>query len=412
MTLERTIKFTGKMPTVNRNKTYFIKTFGCQANKSDSERIEGDYQARGYRSTSSWKKADEIIVNTCAVRQRAEDRARGFVHNVVQYFEGSSSVVPRRGSGHPVRMKPKIILTGCMTHHGKQKILEMMPEIDEVLPVGEVGFNQTAIRRDKIHAWVPISEGCNSFCTFCIVPYSRGREKSRPMENIVKEVSELATRGYKKITLLGQNVNSWGLEKVGIGYRKLLLRNDFAADAIPSNVSQYVKPKGAPPFVQLLREISTINGIEWIRFITSNPWDFHDELIEEIATNKKIDRFIHLPVQSGSDRILRLMNRGYTKTHYLRLVKRLRGAVPDVTIGTDIIVGFPTETEEDFQETIDLAKQTDWVVGFVAQYSPRPGTAAWRIYPDDVPHAVKKRRWEMLDEIINKSNLHRRPEIQ
>lgn len=380
-------------------RTYFIKTFGCQSNKSDSERIEGDYQARGYRPTNSWKKADEVIINTCAVRQRAEDRARGFVHNVVEYFE----------KGHPVKIKPKIILTGCMTHHGREKILEMMPEVDEVLPVGEVGFNQAAVRRDKIHAWVPISEGCNSFCTFCIVPYSRGREKSRPMENIVKEVNDLATKGYKKITLLGQNVNSWGLEKVGIGYRKLLLRNDFAANTILSNVSQYVRPKGTPPFVRLLREISTIDGIEWIRFITSNPWDFHDELVEEIARNKKIDRFVHLPVQSGSDRVLKLMNRGYTKAHYLRLVKKLRDAVPDVTIGTDIIVGFPTETDEDFQETVDLSKQADWVVGFVAQYSPRPGTAAWRIYPDDVPPRVKKQRWLALDELINRRNFDRRP---
>ena len=211
-------------------KTYYIKTFGCQSNKSDSERIEGDYQARGYKPTTSWKKADEIIVNTCAVRQRAEHRAQGFINNVVKWFENESSAVPRKSSGHPVRMKSKIILTGCMTHHGKQKILEMMPEVDEVLPVGEVGFNQTTIRRDKIHAWIPISEGCNSFCTFCIVPYSRGREKSRQMDDILQEVSDLAKKGYKKITLLGQNVNSWGLEKVGIGYRKILLRNNFTSN--------------------------------------------------------------------------------------------------------------------------------------------------------------------------------------
>lgn len=333
----------------------------------------------------------------------------------MEYFEAfNNSVVPRRTSfsGHPVRMKPKVILTGCMTHHGKQKILEMIPGLDEVLPVGEVGFNQTAIRRDSIHAWVPISEGCNSFCTFCIVPYSRGREKSRPVDDILKEVRGLADKGYKKITLLGQNVNSWGLEKVGIGYRKLLLRNDFSADAISSNISQYVKPKGIPPFVTLLRKISRIDGIDWIRFLTSNPWDFHDELIDEIASNKKIDRFIHLPVQSGSDRILKLMNRGYTKADYLKLLAKLRQAAPDVVVGTDVIVGFPTETEDDFQETVDLAKKADWIIGFVAQFSPRPGTAAWRIYSDDVPSKVKKQRWEILDELINKSNLHRRPEIQ
>lgn len=393
-------------------KTYYMKTFGCQSNESDSERIEGDYQARGYKPTSSWKKADEIIVNTCAVRQRAEDRARGFVHNVISYFEESKSDVLRLAnarSGQPVRMRPKIILTGCMTHHGQQKILEMMPEIDEILPINEVGFNQTAVRRDKTHAWVPISQGCNSFCTFCIVPYSRGREKSRPMDDILKEIKDLAKRGYKKITLLGQNVNSYGLEKMGIGYRKLLLNKNFTRSKIPPNQSQYLNPKGIPPFVKLLQEISIINEIEWIRFMTSNPWDFHDELIAEIARNKKIDRFIHLPVQSGSDRILKLMNRGYTKADYLRVITKLRKAAPDVTIGTDIIVGFPTETDEDFVETVDLAKQADWVVGFVAQYSPRPGTAAWRIYPDDVPHKVKKHRWEILDKLINKKNFARRP---
>lgn len=299
-----------------------------------------------------------------------------------------------------------------MTHHGEQKILEMMPEVDEILPVGEVGFNQAAVRRDKLHAWVPISQGCNSFCTFCIVPYSRGREQSRSMESILQEVRALAKKGYKKITLLGQNVNSWGLEKIGIGYRKLLLNSDFTRSQIPSNQSQYLRSKGVPPFVKLLQEVSKIDGIEWIRFITSNPWDFHDELIEEVAKNKKIDRFIHLPVQSGSNRILKLMNRGYTKADYLRLVSKLRKAAPDVVLGTDIIVGFPGETDEDFSETVDLAKRAGWVVGFVAQYSPRPGTAAWRIYPDNVPHKIKKQRWEILDKIINKNNFDRRPEFQ
>lgn len=379
------------------NKKYFIKTFGCQQNESDSERIEGDYQARGYKPTGDWRKADDIIVNTCAVRQRAEDRAKGFINNVVSHF----NIIKRTRS--------KIILTGCMTHHGEKKLLEMVPELDQVLPINEVGFNQTAIRRDKTHAWVPISEGCNSFCTFCIVPYSRGREKSRLMDDILREVTDLAKQGYKRITLLGQNVNSYGLERVGIGYRKLLLNKNFTSSQIPSNISQYLRPKGIPPFVKLIKEISKINGIDWIRFITSNPWDFRDELIDEIARNKKIDRFIHLPVQSGSDRILKLMNRGYTAADYLNLIAKLRRVAPDITIGTDIIVGFPTETEGDFEQTVNLAKLADWVIAFVAQYSPRPGTAAWRIYPDDIPPKVKKHRWEILDELINKKNFDRRP---
>jgi len=380
---------------------YFIKTFGCQQNKSDSERIEGDYRARGYSEASGWKMADEIVVNTCAVRQTAEDRAQGFLNNVKIHF---NEIGKRR---------PKIILTGCMTHHGKIKLLEMLPIVDEILPVGEVGFNQAAVRRDKRHAWVPISTGCNSFCTFCIVPYSRGREVSRPLSSILEEISRLESEGYDEVTLLGMNVNSWGLEKLGIGFRKLLMDRDkkFSRDDLPSNQSQYLTPTGTPPFVKLLREVSKFDGIKKIRFITSNPWDFHDELIEEIAKNKKIDRFIHLPVQSGSNKVLKLMNRGYTREDYKNLVNKLRKKIPDVVIGTDIIVGFPGETEKDFEETVSLARDIDWKVGFVARYSPRPGTAAWRIYEDSISHKEKKRRWEVLDQIINKDNMDTRPYV-
>ena len=380
-------------------KKYFIKTFGCQANKSDSERIAGDYQARGYNEAKTWPEADEIVVNTCAVRQAAEDRARGFLLNVVAHFNLLN------------RIKPKIILTGCMTHHGQEKLYQLLPMVDEILPVGEVGFNHAAVRKDKIHAWVPISTGCNSFCIFCIVPYSRGREKSRAEEEIIREIGNLAKQGYKEITLLGQNVNSWGLEKVGIGFRKLLMDKKLQLGDIPANQSQYLKPNGIPPFVRLLQAVSKIEGIEKIRFITSNPWDFHDELIEEIANNPKIDRFIHLPVQSGSNRVLKLMNRGYSREDYLVLVEKIRDRIPDVVLGTDIIVGFPGETNTDFQETVDLAKKVNWKVAFVARYSPRPGTAAWRIYTDDVPATEKKRRWEILDELINKSQLAERPII-
>jgi len=381
--------------------TYYIKTFGCQSNKSDSERISGDYAARGYKEVTNWRQAHEIIVNTCAVRQRAEDRAHGFLLNVMKY------VAEKKVE------KPKIILTGCMTHHGANKLYQLLPMIDEILPINEVGFNSAAIRKDKHHAWIPISVGCNSFCTYCIVPYSRGREKSRPMGEILTEVQELAANGYEEITLLGMNVNSYGLEKVGIGFRKLLMSTDkqFSRKDLPSNQSQYLKPKGIPPFVTLLQAISKIKGIKLIRFITSNPWDFYDELIDEIAVNPKIDRYIHLPIQSGSNRILKQMNRGYTKESYLELVKKLRQKIPNITIGTDIIVGFPGETEAEFQETVDLAQSIDWHVGFVAQYSPRPGTAAWRIYPEDVDPQEKKRRWEVLDEIINKKNLYRRPKV-
>lgn len=381
-------------------KSYFIHTFGCQANKSDSERIAADYEARGMTEAKSWQECDQLVVNTCAIRQRAEDRARGFLHNVVEHFK-------ERG-----KRRPKIILTGCMTHHGQDKLYQMLPMVDEILPVGEVGFNHSALRKDKKHAWLPISTGCNSFCTFCIVPYARGRERSREFSEIMSEVAELVERGYEEITLLGMNVNSWGLEKLGIGFRKLLLeRKNFKREDLPDNQSQYLTPTGTPPFVKLLRAISEFDQIKMIRFMTSNPWDFHDELIAEIGANKKIDRYVHLPVQSGSNEVLYRMNRGYTRESYLELVEKLRAADPQIVIGTDIIVGFPGETKEQFEETVSLAEEVDWHVGFVAMYSPRPGTASWRMYPDDIPHAEKKRRWEVLDQIINKDNLGIRPKV-
>jgi tRNA-2-methylthio-N6-dimethylallyladenosine synthase len=377
----------------------FIKTFGCQSNKSDSERLLGDYQARGYEETSDWREADEVVINTCSVRQSAEDRVRGLIYNLDKYF--CENKLPR----------PKVILTGCMLHFSKEEIKDILPTIDEILPMNEVGFNQKAIRKDKIHAWIPISTGCNSFCTYCIVPYSRGREKSRPLDSILEEVNDLAKQGYKEITLLGQNVNSYGLEKTGIGLRKLYMEDSFSPDLLPSNQSQYEKPKSTPPFVDLLQKISLIDGIEKITFFTSNPWDFYDELIEEIAINKKIDRFIHLPVQSGSNHVLKLMNRGYTRESYLTLIDKIKSKIPDVVFGTDIIVGFPGETDEDFEETVSLVKQIDFPVAFVARYSPRPGTVSAKLYLDEIPAAVKKARWEKLDKIVNKDNLSRRPLI-
>jgi len=380
---------------------YFIHTFGCQQNKADSERIAGDYEARGCEAADNWREADEIVVNTCSVRQSAEDRVRGFLLVVVNYF--SSKSLP----------KPKIILTGCMTHFHNEDIFRILPMVDQVLPINEVGFNLPAIRRDSTHAWVPISSGCNSFCTYCIVPYSRGREISRPMAEIIAEINDLTVKGYQEITLLGMNVNSYGLEKVGIGMRKMLLNLDkpFTDEDIPNNQSQYHTPKNTPPFVTLIREISKNDSVKKIRFLTSNPWDFHDELIGEIANNPKIDRFIHLPIQSGSNRILKLMNRGYTREDYFRLVDKILKAIPDVVLGTDIIVGFPTETEADFNDSVDCARKIPFKIGFVARYSPRPGTSAYRLYPDDVPPEVKKSRWEILDKIINKDNMDQRPYV-
>lgn len=377
----------------------YLKTFGCQANKSDSERVLGDYLSRGFTESKEWRTADEVVINTCSVRKSAEDRVVGFLLNFEKYFKEKET-------------RPKVILTGCMLHLKEKELKEMLPQVDEVLPIGEVGFNQKAIRKDKVHAWIPISNGCNSFCTFCIVPYSRGREKSRPEADILQEVEELAKDGYTSITLLGQNVNSWGLEKLGVSLRKMFMDKDrFDISVIPSNQSQYFQPENIPPFVDLLQKISKVSGIEKISFFTSNPWDFWDELIEEIKNNPKIDRFIHLPVQSGSNRVLKLMNRGYTRESYFSLINKIKKSVPEAVFGTDIIVGFPGETDEDFQDTVDLCKEVGFKVGFVARYSPRPGTASTKLFADDISDRVKKQRWEILDQIINKDNLSVRPMV-
>ncbi len=381
-------------------KTYFIKTYGCQMNKTDSERLAQYYQDQGLKPAKNWQEADLIALNTCAVRKRAEDRARAFIHKIVHHAHQESKPVPQ------------IIMTGCMLHHGAKKLLRMEPAINQVLPISKIGFDITPIREDKKHAFIPISTGCNSYCSYCIVPYARGREKSRPMADILQEIQKLAEQGYEEITLLGQNVNSYGLEKVGVSLRKMLMNNDeFNREDLPSNQSQYLKPKGTPPFVELLQKISQIEQIKIIRFLSANPWDFHDELIEEIGKNKKIDRFVHLPIQSGSNSVLHRMNRGYTSEKYERVVKKLRAADPNVIIGTDIIVGFPGETEEEFQETVELAKKIDWHIGFVAKYSPRPGTASAKLYEDDIPHKIKVKRFHILDDIINVKNLDVRPKI-
>lgn len=364
---------------MKNQKTYFIYTFGCQMNKSDSERVAGDYAARGYQPAKLVDQADEIVINTCSIRKSAEDRARSLINNLGKKFRSAAK-------------KPKVILTGCMIHHGEAKLLKILPFVDEILPIDEVGFNSPAIRRDQRHAWVPISNGCNSFCSYCIVPYSRGREKSRPEKDILKEIQCLIKQGYFEITLLGQNVNSYGLDKIGIGLRKAEACHDI------------------PPFVQLLEKVCKFKQLKQIRFMSSNPWDFSDALIDCIAKHPQIDRFVHLPVQSGSNKILKLMNRGYTWQDYLNIVKKLRQKVPGLTLGTDIIVGFPGETNQDFQDTVKLAKKVKWQVAFIGRYSPRPGTVAAKMV-DNVTAQEKKHRWQILENLINQPHLIHRPQV-
>lgn len=397
---------------------YFIKTFGCQQNVADSERIAGYYQARGYKKAKSYSEADVIIVNTCVVKQQAEDRVYGLIRNLELLKEKNPNF--------------KIVVTGCLvgaavrepTGLMLKRLRDRLPAVDEFLPIEEVGFEYQAIRQDGTHAWVPISNGCNNFCTFCIVPFSRGREISRPFSNIVSEAEDLAKKGYKEITLLGQNVNSYGADLL-LGEDNIQRIRDVNGRTYFQNDGKntwhgergYKLPNGRvvePVMVKhlgrfriptlfpyLLEEIAKISGLEKISFLSSNPWDFSDELIDTIAKNSKISKEIHLPVQAGDNGILRRMNRWYTREEYLTLVKKIKEKIRDVKLTTDIIVGFPKESEKAFLNTVELVKEVGFQKAYISEYSPRPGTAAWKIFVDDIPPREKNRRFHILDDLIN-----------
>jgi tRNA-2-methylthio-N6-dimethylallyladenosine synthase len=351
------------------------------------------------------------------VRQSAEDRVVGLVRNLGKLKE--------KGKG------PKIIITGCMAGmalgdtSGKflKQLQKRMPYVDAFLPIEEIGLPFPQLRKDSKHALVPISNGCNNFCSFCVVPYGRGREESRPFEEIIKECKELAKKGYTSITLLGQNVNSYGADLLKIPnpqpalafgksrWRagKFQIPNKFQLLKIKQLNNKkitYVKHLGRlripTLFPYLLDEVCKIKGIKNIDFLSSNPWDFSDDLTTVIAKNPKISRRIHLPIQSGDDEILKKMNRWYTVKEYEELIDKMRKKIPGVTFSTDIIVGFPGETGEQFAHTVDLCKKVGFVKAYIAMYSDRPMTEAHKKFPDTLPYQEKKRRWGILEKLINK----------
>lgn len=395
---------------------YHIVTFGCQQNKADSERIAAFYRARGYTKARSAKNADDIVINTCMIRESAENRVYGLVHNL--------SDEKRAGR------KVKIIVTGCMTGMAVRDksgrmltaLKRKLPSVDEFMPIEEVGFDHAPVRTDSTHAWVPISNGCNNFCTFCVVPFTRGREISRPIDDILRECRELSQKGYTDITLLGQNVNSYGAD-ILLGEKNVQVLRDTAGPLYFSketrDVSYSLHGKSVKPvyvkhlgrlriptlFPHLLEEVAAIDGVKHIDFLSSNPWDFSDELIHVIASNPKITRHIHLPVQSGDDVVLKRMNRWYTRRQYLSLVAKLRKHIPGITISTDIIVGFCGETEKQFENTVDLVRRVGFSKAYIAMYSDREMTAAHKAFADDVPYREKKRRWMVLEDLINRKNL-------
>ena len=346
--------------------TYHIWTIGCQMNKAESERIAARFEELGYRAAPSINDADLIVLNSCVVRQSAEDKVINKLHDLK----------------HLKKEKPQTLLalTGCMVDSDTSGLRQSYPFIDQFFKAGEQPPWLEKMEAPSLPArpapsvYVPISQGCDNFCSYCIVPYRRGRERSKPFEEIVCEVEELVRRGAKEVILLGQNVDSYG--------------HDL---------------KDKPDLADLLKELNKVEGLARLRFLTNHPKDMSQKLIDAIAKLDKVCEQLSLPVQAGSDAILKAMKRGYTVAQYRRLVKKIREKVPDIAISTDIIVGFPGESEAQFRQTLDLLSEIKFATVHVAAYSPRAGTTAARELEDNVPSDEKKARLnriELLQEQI------------
>ncbi|MCP5504863.1 MAG: tRNA (N6-isopentenyl adenosine(37)-C2)-methylthiotransferase MiaB [Chlamydiales bacterium] len=362
---------------MEKPKTFFVRTYGCQMNELDSELMVGQLLKRGLKQVYNEKEGDVLLFNTCSIRDLAERKVMGKIGQL--------------GRG---KKKQIIGVTGCMAMAKKESLFKKLPNVDFVIGTNnitdlgmildhviETGQKQlktddqfeenldylVAKRDDKYKAHVSIIRGCDKFCTYCVVPYTRGQEVSCPPEDIEKEARLLADQGYKEITLLGQNVNSYGKDK----------------------------PEWQELFHDLLYRLDKVDGIERIRFMTSHPIDITRELMEAIRDLPSLCEFVHFPIQAGSSRILKKMHRIYTKEQYFEKVALLKEIVPNVSLGTDIIVGFPTETEEEFEETLEVFRQIRYSVAFLYTYSPRKGTPAMR-WKDDIPEEVKEDRLQRL----------------
>lgn len=372
-------------------KRYYIETFGCQMNVHDSEKMAGILKLEGYTETDNAKNADIVIFNTCSIRQKAEQK----------FFSelGRIKALKKR------RPDLKIAVAGCIAQQEGSKIIERASYVDYVvgpqnihilrdIATSEAGSIYTednphitdvdipADRKDNIRAWVNIMYGCNNFCSYCIVPYTRGRERSRASQGIINEIKELSEKGYKEVTLLGQNVNSY-----------------------KSNIN----------FPGLLKEINKIEGIRRIRFVTSHPKDLSDELIYAIRDLDKVCEHIHLPLQSGSSKILALMNRKYTYDDYMKKVEHLKREIPEIAITSDIIAGFPQETDEDHNNTIKALKEVEFDSIFAFKFSPRPGTKASTMdgqLPDDIKSGRLSEILELQNKITERKNKELKGTIQ
>ena len=376
---------------LGKNLKYIVLTMGCQLNENDSEKISGMIEEMGYTRTDKIEEADLIAFNTCCVRENAEDRLFGKLGEVKKYKEEKGTIIAIGGcmmqekhmveklkksypffdivfGPHTLYKFPEDVYNTLTTRKRIEDILDIDGEIIEGLPIR---------RDDKIKASVAIMNGCNNFCTYCIVPYVRGRERSRKAEDIIKEIEGLAKQGYKEITLLGQNVNSY-----------MRVEREKGEDVGPID-----------SFAKLLRKVNEIPGIERIRFISPHPKDFTDDVIEAIRDCDKVCKIIHLPLQAGSSKVLKDMNRKYTKEQYLQLVDKMKNKIPNVAFSTDIIVGFPGETEEDFEDTLDVVEKVCFEQVFMFIYSRRVGTPADKM-ENQVPEAIKHERFNRLKELV------------
>ena len=378
------IKVSPELAAFAQGKGYLIKTFGCQANVRDEEIMGGYLVKAGYHRVEKEDDADLVIINTCAVRENAEDKVYGEIGKYKQHHLRDKSFV--LGVCGCMMQEEGVAEKICKSYpyvnlifgtHNIHKILDLLEEhiarkkdiINVASFAGDIIENLPSERLDRHSAFVNITYGCDKFCTYCIVPYTRGRERSRPMKEILKECRELVEQGYRQITLLGQNVNSYG--------------KDF---------------HDGTSFATILEEVAEL-GISRLRFMTSHPWDFSDEMLTVIAKYPNIMKCIHLPVQSGSSEVLRVMGRRYSREDYLNLVKRIREKIPGVAITTDIIVGFPRETAEQFEETLTLCEEVRYDSAFTFIYSPRKGTPAARM-EDDVTREEKLARFNRLLKVI------------
>ncbi len=371
-------------------KKYLIRTYGCQMNEHDSEKISWILENMNYIETNKIEEADFIIYNTCLVRENAEVKVYGNLGSLKQLKRRNPNLIIAVCGCMMQREEARNVILSKHRHvdiifgtHNIHKLPQLINNhlqtgetiVDIVEDSREIIENIDSNRKYSYKAFVNIMYGCNNFCTYCIVPYTRGRENSREPENIIKEIEELAKNGCKEITLLGQNVNSYG-KTLKIKYN----------------------------FTDLLRDINKIEGIERIRFMTSHPKDLSDELINCYATLDKLCHHLHLPVQSGSNKVLKEMNRNYTREDYLKIIKKLKELVPDIAITTDIIIGFPGETEEDFNATLDLVKEVGFDSAFTFLYSIREGTKAAKM-ENQIDEKLKHDRFQRLTDTLNEIGL-------